>query len=416
MRERSLMQDKNDDAGFRHGRERHVGCIASEFGQSVPMFFSREGATIDLIGQYKGGSAFLICNGPSFAQLDHSLLRQPGIMVFGMNNGPRTFRPDFWTCVDDPSRFIKSIWLDPRITKFVPQAHFEKCIFDNGTAWAMTNIRVGDCPNVIGYRRNEKFVANRFFKENTLNWGCHKDFGGSRSVMLPAIRILHILGFRKIYLLGCDMNMSETYTYHFDEKRDKGAVNCNMSTYQRLKEEYLPQLKPYLEEEGVQVFNCNPDSALKVFPFKSYEDAINETIAPLGDVKNERTYAMYSKPGTKDEFKVEPPPEQKKNLVCLKKGAKPNDIVAIKPPVNTPAVSKVEIAEEMPCDDDDDVDVAVSSATPVPKQVTISPPQIKVNQAVPKPPLVIKKVEPKPVIKKDEPVMTTSTLLRKPLE
>ena len=242
MRYRALDQDKNDDNVYRHGRTKHVGTIANEFHQPVPFFFTREGAEVDLIGQYKGRSIFLICNGPSFAALDKNFLRKPGVMTFGINNGPKSFRPDFWTCVDDPQRFLKSIWLDPKITKFVPQAHFEKPIFDN-EKWQMVNVKVGECPNILGYRRNEKFHAQRFLKEPHINWGCSADSGGGRSVMLPALRICYLLGFRKIYLLGCDLRMATNYTYHFDEQRSSGAVNCNLSTYDRLKSEYLPHLK-----------------------------------------------------------------------------------------------------------------------------------------------------------------------------
>ena len=431
IRQRSLKQDMNDDSAFRHGRECHVGCMATEFNQTVPMFFTREGASIDIIGQYKGTSAFMICNGPSFAKLDHSLLNKPGIMTIGINNGPRTFRPDFWTCVDDPSRFLKSIWLDPKIMKFIPQAHFEKCIFDNGSAWSMLTTKVGDCPNVVGFRRNEKFVANRFLYENTIGWGNHRQWGGGRSVMLPAIRILHLLGFRKIYLLGCDLNMSENYTYHFDEKREKGAVNCNMSTYKRLKEEYFPQLKPYLDEEGVQVFNCNPDSALKVFPYKSYEEAVAESIAPLGDVDNERTYGLYSKPGAKDEFKEEPPAEQKKNLACIKDVQKTIQATEI-PLVVPPSVIEQQMEVEEACADDVQspfVEVVVSSSIPEqkPSKEIIAP----ITPITPITPKVEAKVEAKVEPKKEVPmikimppknvqktppsVTTTNSLLLKPL-
>jgi hypothetical protein len=178
--------------------------------------------------------------------------------------------------------------------------------------------KVGDCPNVIGYCRNEKFHAPRFLTENSLNWGNHKDHGGGRSVMLPSLRICHLLGFRKVYLLGCDMKMSENYTYHFDENRSPGAVRCNMSTYDRLKNEYLPALKPVFDADGFQVFNCNPDSELKCFPFISFEDAIKEATVNLGDIENERVWGMYSTPEEKGKWKNEPPPEQKKHLEALK--------------------------------------------------------------------------------------------------
>lgn len=324
-RRRSLKKDVNDWKQFRFGRDRHLGVsVSTEFYQPVPFFFTREGANLNLIGHYRGSSLFIICNGPSLASgnYDLSLLKRPGIMTYGMNNGARTVRPNFWTCVDDPKRFLKSIWFDPCITKFVPHAHAEKPIFDN-EQWQDTKTLVGQCPNVIYYHRNEKFVADRFLFEDTINWGNSGDNGGGRSVMLPVIRIAFLLGFRTIYLLGADFKMSSDYTYHFDEQRSKGAVNCNMSTYDRLKSEYLPQLKPYLDAEGVQIFNCNPESELGVFDYMPYEQAIANASAPLGDVDNERTWGMYSKPEERQKWKQEPENNQKSHLANLRHSGAP---------------------------------------------------------------------------------------------
>ena len=315
---RAIKKDKADDDIVRHGRDRHLGvCVSNEFYQRAPMFFSREAMNIELIGHYRGASAFLICNGPSFASLNHDLLRQPGIITYGMNNGPASFRPDFWTCVDTPARFLKSIWLDPKITKLVPMAHFEKNIFDN-EEWKMQNIKVGDCPNVIGFRRNEKFMANRFLFEDCMNWGNHKDYGGCRTVILPCLHILFLLGFRKVYLLGCDLTMSTEYAYHFDEQRDKGAVNCNTATYRKMITEYFPQLKPFFDAEGFEIYNCNPNSALTVFPHVTFENAIAEATGKLGNTANERTWGMYSKPEEKEKWKNEISDEQKPHLAVLK--------------------------------------------------------------------------------------------------
>jgi len=358
MRRRSLKRDQNDDAAFRNSRDQHMGVsISNEFYQPVPMFFTREGAQLNLIGHYRGKSAFLICNGPSFASLDKKLLDKPGVITFGINNGPKTYRPTFWSCVDDPARFLKSIWLDSRITKFVPQAHFEKLIFDN-EKWETMKVRVGECPNVIGYRRNEKFMADRYLFEDSINWGNSKDLGGGRSVMLPALRILFLLGFRKVYLLGCDMKMTEQYCYHFDESRGKGAVNCNMSTYDRLKNEYLPALKPIFEAEGFHVFNCNPESELKVFPFLPFEDAIKDAVKELGDVPNERVWGMYSNPEEKPKWKQEPPKEQKIHLQTLaelqnkKIYEKPNLVIPYVSPTVPPApANMIQANESQGCDD-----------------------------------------------------------------
>ena len=317
MRMRALKEDKNDDVAFRHARSRTEGYnMETEFHQIAPHFFTRDRASVSIEGLYKGCSIFMICNGPSFAGLDHSLLNNAGIMTFGINNGAKTFRPNFWTLVDDPVRFLKSIWLDPKITKFVPQSHMPKHIFDN-EKWQPMDITVGECPNVIGYMRNEKFKAERWLTETSCNWGSHSSEGGGRSVMLPAIKLCYLLGFRTIYLLGCDMKMTEEYTYHFDEQRSKGAVKGNNSTYDRLKNEYFPSLKPEFDKAGLNVFNCYKDSGLKVFPYMSYEDAIKEATRGLGDIKNERTWGMYSKPEEKPQWQIEPPDEAKKNLKVL---------------------------------------------------------------------------------------------------
>lgn len=292
-RMRSLGVDKNDWNGIRMPRYRNFGaCVASEFYQHCPYFLTREGATLELIGQYRGGSAFLIASGPSFNKINKELLKKPGVWAMTLNNAIRNHRGQAACVVDDPARFVKSLWLDPTITKFVPMAIFEKPLWDN-EKWGPLNIKVGDCPNVIGYRRNEKFHAQRYLYEDTINWGNHKQWGGGRSVMLAALRILFLLGFRNVYLVGVDFEMSEEKRYHFDEDRTRSAIHGNNSTYSKMKE-WFNELQPHFLAENFIVKNTNPDSKLSAFPFIDFEEAIRLATANLGDVENERTFGMYS--------------------------------------------------------------------------------------------------------------------------
>lgn len=155
-------------------------------------------------------------------------------------------------------------------------------------------MRVGDCPNVVYYKRNEHFQPKQYLWEDCINWGNHKDHGGGRSVMLAAVRILHLLGFRRVYLLGCDMTMSETSKYHFEQDRTKGSIKGNNDTYQKLNK-WFGQLRPIFEEQGFHVFNCNPASNLTAFEMISYEDAIEEAVGHMDgvDVATERTRGLY---------------------------------------------------------------------------------------------------------------------------
>lgn len=316
MRVKGLEKAKDDWSALRNHRMEHYGfSVSNEFYQPSPFFWNREGCDIPLIGNYRGSSIFFICNGPSLSsgKYDLTLLKRPGIMTYGINNGVRTIRPNLWTCVDDPQRFIKSIWFDPQIMKIVPHSFAEKRIFDN-EKWADIKTVVGECPNVIYFHRNEKFMAERWLYEDTINWGNHKDHGGGRSVMLAALKIMFLMGFRKVFLMGADFKMSENYTYSFDEQRSAGAIHGNMSTYQKLSQQYFPELKPYFDAEGFHVYNCNPESELKVFDYVSYEDAINFASAPLGDVDNERTWGMYSKPNERQKWINEPDDKKKGHL------------------------------------------------------------------------------------------------------
>jgi hypothetical protein len=203
--------------------------------------------------------------------------------------------------VDDPSRFNLSTWLDPTIMKFTPMGHFEKPLWDNRLLrttdgelqmWERSKLKVGDCPNVIGFRRNEKFHASRWLYEDTINWGNHKKFGGGRSVMLAAIRILFLLGFRRVYLLGVDFEMSPERRYHFDEKRSPGAISGNNSTYTKMIR-WFSELHQYFVKEDFIIKNCNRDSKLKTFPNIAYGEALDEALSIRGNFSNERTTGMY---------------------------------------------------------------------------------------------------------------------------
>jgi len=243
---------------------------------------------------FRGYPAFLIAGGPSFLKADKSKLSYPGVLTMGMNNVVKTFRTHLWTSVDNPTHFIKSIWLDPTIMKFVPFCHSEKFIFDN-ESWEETQICVGDCPHVWFYRRNEHFNAKQFLFEDTINWGNHKKYGGGRSVMLPAIRLLYYLGVRHIFLLGVDFKINKEYTYSFEQARSKGSVNSNNKTYKLLIERFT-MLIPIFKQNGLNIYNCNLESELKVFPFVKFDDAVNFATSKMPcDVKNERTAGLYDR-------------------------------------------------------------------------------------------------------------------------
>ena len=288
-------KNKNDDKIARWGRSRHEGYrkFTHRFLQPAPLLFTQDHHPLWLGDLYRGRSAFLIAGGPSFSKIDREQLRRPGVLTMGMNNSAKTFRPNLWVCVDSPDRFLRSIWLDPAIMKIVPICKAGKHIF-NSDAWQFMDVRVGDCPNVVYFKRNEHFQAKQYLWEDCINWGNHKDHGGGRSVMLAAIRILFILGIRRVYLLGVDFQMSETTKYHFTQDRNAASIRNNNAAYVQLNERFT-ELRPIFEGQHFHVFNCNPESNLRAFDYVPFDAAMEDVLAEFDnvDIEKERTQGLY---------------------------------------------------------------------------------------------------------------------------
>ncbi len=264
-----------------------------EYYAAPPMFFTKNMAEVPFVGRFQGASIFLIAGGPSFGKIDKSQLVRPGVLTMGINNSPKTFRPNMWTCVDSPSSMLASIWMDPKIEKIVPISHRNKKLFDS-IKWKDVNTLVGDCPNVFYYRRNEVVNTSQYLHEDTVNWGNHSNIGGGRSVFLAAIRLLYLFGFKNVYLLGVDFNMNEKSKYHFPQDRADGSIRNNMNTYSSMNK-WFTEMNKEFKALGYNVYNCNPDSKLTAFEHVPFDSAIAAATKNFPEVDKEKTDGMYTK-------------------------------------------------------------------------------------------------------------------------
>ncbi len=271
-------------------------------GQAVPMpagpqeisgtpFRAHDGSPIRLnIGQ--GGQCFLILCGPSLVTLDLHLLGRRGVYTIGVNNSPALWRPNGWIFVDPPQKFHESIWLDPAVMKFVnnrfmndkrilrhrkSDGTFEPLkIYKDGKPEIVT---VANAPGVVGIVRNAFFQPDKWLSEPSINWGSSQKSSGINKMprvlnsMLAAVKAAYALGFRTVYLCGCDFNMQPGRVYAFAEEKDAGECASNQNSYRTLCD-LFGILKPHFDAAGFRVFNTNPDSGLKVFPHVSFRDAI----------------------------------------------------------------------------------------------------------------------------------------------
>jgi hypothetical protein len=245
--------------------------------------------SVSLCDFYRGRQAFLVLSGPSLAQHDLGQLSRRGIVTMGVNNSWAVYRPALWTCVDDPGRFVDTGWKDAGILKFVPMANWNARlrIQKPGGRMAPSAFRVRQMPSVLLYRRSEHFDHRRFLDEDAVCWGNNsatKDslgIKGKRSVMMVALRLLHYLGFRVVYLVGADFRMSDDQRYAFNENRTAAAIRHNNVLYEALNRRF-EAMRDYFRRSRFTVWNCTPGSGLTAFEHMPYEQAVEKASAECG--------------------------------------------------------------------------------------------------------------------------------------
>lgn len=235
----------------------------------------------------KTRAGFLCCGGPSYRQFDVSKLNLPGVATVGINNTSRDLNVNFAVFSDPAEKFHHGIMLDHNICKFVPEPRLkDQFRIKHHGDWHKLPFRVKDCPNTFGFKRNQNFEPSTFLTEDSACWGVDKKAltkrGNKHEKMLNTfflgLRVCHYLGIRRLYLLGVDFNMSRGQEYAFAPvSGNEGRHVTNKNSY-RIATSWCRMLKPYFDAAGFEVYNCNPDSALDVFPHVPFDYAVKDAI------------------------------------------------------------------------------------------------------------------------------------------
>jgi len=118
-------------------------------------------------------------------------------------------------------------------------------------------------------------------------WDICKPLFGARTVIYSAIQIAAYMGFKEIYLLGCDhdylMDLARITDHHFYKDEESGisdeehlkAFNTEWwfnQYYHRWREYRL--MGEYLASRGCRIFNATDGGMLDVFPRVNFADVI----------------------------------------------------------------------------------------------------------------------------------------------
>ena len=281
--ERNAKREKRKKDRLRLGKP--CDPLNPEAGSDPLRMYSRHSVflqTHPLRDYWRFNPAFLICGGPSINDLDLTLLEHPAVCSIAVNNVAGHVRPKAFIYSDPTEKFHGGIFLNPGIMKFAPVPKLKNQIRlkNEKGEFEFSPLRVRDCPSVWGFERCSDFSPETFLTQPQAAWGCSRtcpdETKFEKVLFTPflALRILHYLGVRKVFLLGMDFNMEPGERgYAFAQGRTKGAARSNNDHYRKV-HFMLDCLKPVFDEAGFRVYNCNDKSHLSTFPHLSYESAI----------------------------------------------------------------------------------------------------------------------------------------------
>jgi hypothetical protein len=213
-------------------------------------------------------AAFLVGRGWSVTPKRLKQLAKAGIPWMAINDFPKKGpKPRYWCAGDGPNHYGNRIWDDAEIMKFSPMGHV-RMVRPRTDAYEPAR-RPMDAPNThFIHPVNNLMELESWLHVPYIAWGAslhgptapsqfHKS-GSGRSSMMIGLRLLWHLGYREVYMLGCDC----TPHHH-------PAPN-----YWKVMFDYIEKIAPTFRRFCYNVYQTNPDAHLRTFPSVPFDKAL----------------------------------------------------------------------------------------------------------------------------------------------
>jgi len=216
--------------------------------------------------------AILVCGGPSMNSIDLSKLRGPNKTIFGLNNTYPKVYPDVWLGVDDPHCYNRHVFYEPFIK--ILRGGYNDRLCEGREIYSLPNLfyaSLDHCKYVDLFHR---------FSKNTGKFVWHWD------AFTLAINIILYMGYREIYLVGCDLSTEKSVYHSPDQTIPEELVSYNQSLYDKLYGYLIWINKNLAQLEDLKIYSMSPLSRINnIFNYKSIEELnveIYKNLPPLG--------------------------------------------------------------------------------------------------------------------------------------
>lgn len=209
-----------------------------------PNGLKRQASEVLKSGMWAGKRCFVIAGGPSLKGFDFSILENE--LTIGVNRVYEKFDCNILFAMD--GRFYK--WILEG--KYGTEAKNRFLSFQGCKFWLdVSNLNL----NNVFYAKAIGRTGMSFKLEDGLYHGNNSGFG--------ALNLAVALGANPIYLLGFDMKFSKDGSGHYHDGHPAAFKESMMKSFPKAFEMTVNMLN----EKNIKVINCNPDSALKCYPF-----------------------------------------------------------------------------------------------------------------------------------------------------
>lgn len=288
-----------------------------------------------LLNAYSGPArtgCWLIGGGPALASLPTERIAASALPKFSINlAGHGLLRPTFWTAYDPTGRFQRSTYLDPSITKFISRSRAMDVV-------PGTTGKVCDSPNTVFFDRVPSVGFHDFLSPSApAATPVRPGITDWQDSLIQAIHIAYVLGFRTLYLAGCDMHVApgaawierasacgvhytprellkdfhhrclprglsaaqiealdSTRQYHFDETKPLAAALQTDLHYFRVAQ-YLRLSRRALALAGMELISVTPESRLNdYFSYQPAESVLARIATEIGEPAHEPTRGLYT--------------------------------------------------------------------------------------------------------------------------
>ena len=221
-------------------------------------------------GRYEGERCFIICTGPSLTLEDVERLH--GEYTFSMNSitkiFPRTsWRPTFYL-IQDEAGYVK---LEKDLQTYKLENRFAS---DRMIDQLKLKEKFIIYPiDMLNHPANGIHTAPKYFFSDNAYAIVYDGF----TVTYSAMQLAVYMGFKEIYLLGCDCNYSgeKIHFVHYDKQRTFVPPNTEQDMISAYRE-----AKRYADEHGIKIYNATRGGKLEVFERVDFDElmAQKETV------------------------------------------------------------------------------------------------------------------------------------------